>query len=228
MNPMRAVFLTLLLTACGSAGSMQMSDSSTASRASESSGKLVAGDVLLVPLNCYVCNAIESETGTPYSHSVVVANTTEDPAKRLVFEAWGEVKTTPYLEILGRKQKNQKLFHLRAAEFVGASAPGVRKINTVFEKNFRGLSFDDEYLWANTDEQGRDKLYCSEFVIKFMNKLMTKTLNPSPMSFTKNLPFWKKYYEQFGMLPPAGQPGGSPATLYFSDLFVKLGDVEEN
>ncbi|NBW82243.1 hypothetical protein EBR21_10870 [bacterium] len=228
MNPMRSALLALLLTACGSFTSVKTPQSVSTSRATEADKKIVAGDVLLVPLNCYVCNAIESETGTPFSHSVVVANTTDDPTKRLVFEAWGEVKTTPYLEVAGRKQKNQKLFHLRPVEFENQKAPDSRKINSIFEQKFRGLPFDDEYLWNNADELGREKLYCSEFVIKFMNRLMKNQLNPSPMNFSKNLSFWKKYYDQFHILPPTGLPGGSPATLYFSDLFLKLGDVDDN
>lgn len=228
MSALRYALLGLLLTSCGRQKAVESNPTTAAVSSTEVGKTLLAGDVLLVPLNCYVCNAIESEIGLPYSHSVVVANTTTDASKRYVFEAWGTVKKTPYLEILGRKQKNQKLFHLRAAEFAASKRPGQKEISSIFEREFGGLPFDDEYLWTNTDEQGRDKLYCSEFVIKFMNRLSTKKLNPSPMDFSRNLPFWKKYYEQFGMLPPTGQPGGSPASIYFSDLYLRLGEIEEN
>jgi hypothetical protein len=184
-----------------------------------------AGDVLLVPLNCYVCNAIEQETGTPYSHSVVVANNTSNPTERYVYEAWGEVKKTPLTEILKRKQKNQNLYQLRAKEFLALSATRENELRQRFDESFLGLPFDDEYLWNNLDATGHDKLYCSEFVIKFLNSFLRTPVRPQPMSFDQNREFWVTYYQQFGLQVPEGEMGGSPSTLFFSPLFIHLGEI---
>lgn len=216
-----------LLSACGTqSNSGSHANSNTESQSVEMSTKPIAGDILLVPLNCYVCNAIESETGTPYSHAVVVGNTTDNPDERFVYEAWGDIKTTPYREILARRQKNQNLFLLRAKEFQAGSAPSEATLRSVFERKFQGLPFDDEYIWSNKDQLGKDKLYCTEFVIKFINSWLKDKIKPLPMSFNKNQEFWKMYYRQFQMEPPAGKLGASPATLFNSSQMLQLGNLE--
>lgn len=218
--------LVLLLTACGQPPTSRDLENSRLTARFESLPRLQAGDVILVPLNCYVCNAIEAETGTPYSHSVVVANTTSNPEERFVFEAWGEVKKTRYTDIQNRKQKNQPLYLLRAKQFTNNRRPSEKQFNEQFQKNFNGLPFDDEYLWENTTDQGAEKLYCAEFVLKFINMFMAKPVAPSPMSFSKNSEFWNKYYQQFGMKPPSGKIGASPATLFNSPLMLHLGEID--
>jgi hypothetical protein len=223
------VLLSTFTAACGP----QLSDATFAvqshSMTTERLSNLTprAGDILLVPLNCYVCNAIESETGTPYSHAVVVSNTTSDPEKRFVYEAWGELKKTSYREILQRKQKNQALFLMRPSSFRTGQTPSEIQLRQNFEKNFAGLSFDDEYLWNNTDENGKEKIYCTEFVIKYINSFIRRPIKPQPMGFEKNLEFWKKYYQQFGMTPPTGQIGASPATLYENPELLRLGELND-
>ena len=221
------ILLSTVTAACGT----QVSDATFAvhsqGRPTEQLSNLTprAGDILLVPLNCYVCNAIESETGTPYSHAVVVANTTSNPEKRFVYEAWGELKKTPYLEIVQRKQKNQALFLMRPSSFRAGQTPNEMQLRQNFEKNFAGLPFDDEYLWDNRDENGKEKIYCTEFVIKFINSFIRQPIHPQPMSFEKNSEFWKKYYQQFGMTPPTGRTGASPATLFQNSELLRLGEL---
>ncbi|MEY2988071.1 MAG: hypothetical protein RJB13_1592 [Pseudomonadota bacterium] len=186
--------------------------------------QLKAGDVLLVPLNCYVCNAIEKETDVPYSHSVVVATSTNDINETYVYEAWGEVKRTPLTEIFERAQKGQNLFHLRPIEFQ-SHAFSEQEIASVFKSSFEGLPFDDLFLWDNFSDSGKEKLYCSEFVLKFINTFLKSPEPPSPMSFGVLSDFWKKYYDQFNQEIPEGQPGVSPATLFHSTRFEKLGSL---
>ncbi len=183
---------------------------------------LKAGDVLLVPLNCYVCNAIEKETGVPYSHSVVVATTTHNHNDAFVYEAWGEVKRTPLTEIFERAQKGQSLFHLRPVEF-HSDPRSDSELSLIFREKFERLPFDDLFLWNNFDESGNEKLYCSEFVLKFINSFLKDPEPPTPMSFVTLQDFWKKYYLQFERDVPEGEPGVSPATLYQSSRFEKLG-----
>jgi len=189
----------------------------------EAQSVLRPGDILLVPLNCYVCNAIEKETGVPYSHSVVVANEAADQSQIFVYEAWGKTTKTKLSEIQSRAQKKQSLYHLRPREFFEGQSPTERQLAEKFEADFSKTQFDNEFLWNNVDENNYEKLYCAEFVVKFINTFLQNPQPPSPMNFTKLGDFWKKYYQQFGISVPEGEPGASPSTLYSSALFIKLG-----
>lgn len=183
------------------------------------------GDVLLVPLNCYVCNAIEKETGVPYSHSVVVGNSSVSANEIFVYEAWGSAKKTNLTEILARAEKKTRLFLLRPTEFTTDSRPTATDLSTVFANQFNNAEFDDEYLWNNSGKNGAEKLYCSEFVVKFINTFLKNPQPPLPMSFAKLNAFWKKYYAQFDMEIPEGELGASPATLFTSERYVKVGEL---
>ena len=48
---------------------------------------LMVGDVILIPVKCYVCSAIEINTGSIYSHLGIVINN-----KKEVAHALGRVK----------------------------------------------------------------------------------------------------------------------------------------
>jgi hypothetical protein len=187
---------------------------------------LRAGDILLVPLNCYVCNAIEKETGVPYSHSVVVANSSTNLADIEIYEAWGTTRRTPLLEILKRTEKGQSLFHMRPREFTESQSPDEKTLAAVFDSRFAPSVFDDEFLWDNTDERGVEKIYCAEFVVKFINAFLENPQPPEPMQFGRLRDFWEKYYRQFDLEIPEGKPGVSPALIYFSERFVRLGSLE--
>lgn len=197
--------------------------SATAAPIERSSPRLQAGDVILVPLNCYVCNAIEKETGVPYSHSVVVGQTTDNLRDVFVYEAWGTTKKTPLDEIQKRAQKNEPLYLIRPKEFTAGKSPTEAELSHVFANFFADTAFDDEFLWNNFDDKNREKLYCSEFVVKFLNHFLQSPQEPAPMSFTKQLVFWEKYFKQFNISIPENEPGASPATLYFSPRFEHLG-----
>lgn len=214
-----AILFSLLLVSPQTEGSTV--HETTLSRISH----LRPGDVLLVPLNCYVCNAIEKETGVPYSHSVVVGNSSVSVDEIFVYEAWGSAKKTNLTEILARAEKKTRLFLLRPTEFATDSRPTATDLSTVFENQFKDAEFDDEYLWNNSGKNGTEKLYCSEFVVKFVNTFLKNPQPPLPMSFAKLNSFWKKYYAQFDMEIPEGEPGASPATLFASERYVKLGEL---
>jgi hypothetical protein len=194
----------------------------------EAQSVLRPGDILLVPLNCYVCNAIEKETGVPYSHSVVVANEAADQSQIFVYEAWGKTTRTKLSEIQSRAQKKQSLFHLRPREFFEGQSPTEMQLAEKFDSDFSKTQFDNEFLWNNVDENNFEKLYCAEFVVKFINTFLQNPQPPSPMSFGKLGDFWKKYYQQFSMPVPEGEPGASPSTLYSSSRFIKLGLLKPN
>lgn len=197
-----------------------------AARGSESNNvNFQAGDVLLVPLNCYVCNAIENETGVPYSHSVVVATTTNSMQEASVYEAWGSVKRTPLLEILQRAEKNQPLLHMRPREFSPQFTPTEQQFSNTFSQDFEDLPFDNLFLWDNKDENGKELLYCSEFVVKFINRFLADPEPPLPMSFLALSDFWNTYYRQFNETPPEGLPGVSPATIANSPRFRVIGQI---
>src|SRR5690606_9179550 len=68
------------------------------------------GDVLLQPLHCYLCNLIEAQTNSPYSHIGIVIQSEQ---KVYVLEAWQTVRLTPLDEFLAKTQKGQKVKVLR-------------------------------------------------------------------------------------------------------------------
>ena len=169
------------------------------------------GDVILLPLNCYSCRYIESETGAPYSHSGVVLRIA---GELRVAQSLGEVKSFALSDFLAMGRKGTKALHLRS-KFLKSSKGMVKD----YLKNFKGLRFDSKYRWNNFDSDGRELLYCSEFITKFLNRYLSKKLIPSPMDYRSNWDYWFNYFD--GEVPQ-GEPGNSPADFYFSKDFKHL------
>ncbi|MEN9528131.1 MAG: hypothetical protein RI932_4 [Pseudomonadota bacterium] len=218
----RSSALVLVFSMLGSIGLQEQSHAQDLSPTT-TVAQLQAGDILLVPLNCYVCNAIEKETGVPYSHSVVVANASKNLENIDVYEAWGTTRKAPLVEIIKRAEKRQHLFHMRPREFIQEAAPTAKSLAAIFKRQFANTVFDDEFLWDNVDERGIEKIYCAEFVVKFINYFLKDPQQPEPMSFGKLKDFWEKYYQQFNLEIPEGKSGASPALIFLSDRFVKIG-----
>lgn len=76
------------------------------SKSAELTSNLKVGDVILLPLDCgEVCDAISSETGTPYSHAGLIL---KDPKGGIVIaEALSEVQITSLNRFLSRGKKNK-------------------------------------------------------------------------------------------------------------------------
>ena len=173
------------------------------------------GDVLLLPLNCYSCRYIENETGAPYSHSGVLLKINNQWA---VAQSLGKVKTFSVSEFLSMGRKGAKALHLRS-KFLGSS----KKMVSTYLKKYKGLAFDSSYRWDNFDEEGRELLYCSEFISKFLNQFLTKKIKPKAMDYSSNWEYWFNY---FNGDVPQGEPGNSPADFFFSADFTHLRKIQ--
>lgn len=173
------------------------------------------GDVLLLPLNCYSCTVIENETGAPYSHSGILLKI---KGKWRVAQSLGVVKTFSVQDFLAMGRKGKHALQVRPKYLVNSS-----KMSSTYLKDFKGLPFDSSYRWDNFDEEGRELLYCSEFITKLLNRFLTKVIVPSPMDYTSNWNYWLNY---FAGDVPQGQPGNSPADFYFSKDFKHLSKIK--
>lgn len=172
------------------------------------------GDVLLIPLNCYSCRYIESETGAPYSHSGVLLKVA---GVWRVAQSLGEVSTLSVERFLSMGRKGEKALVLRNS-FLNKSASEA-KMARVFEEDFQGLGFDSEYRWNNFAEDGSELLYCSEFITKFLNRFLTKKIKPGIMDYSQNWDYWFQY---FNGAVPQNEAGNSPADFFFSKDFKKI------
>jgi hypothetical protein len=173
-----------------------------------------SGDVLLIPLNCYSCRYIESESGAPYSHSGVLLKI---KGKFQVAQSLGEVSTLSTEEFLSMGRKGEKALHLRSKYL--ASSVKDQKMSQVYKNDFKGLGFDPQYRWNNFAADGSELLYCSEFITKFLNRFLSKQILPGKMDYSYNWDYWFQY---FSGKVPQNEIGNSPADFFFSKDFKKI------
>jgi hypothetical protein len=185
---------------------------------------LQTGDVLLQPLYCRLCELIESEEQSIYSHmGLVIQRETET----FVLESFGSgVKIVTFDEFNKKTQKGQKLRHLRfkdpaQAKYLAETTQTSRLI-LLYKKKYEGLKYDPDFLWDNYDENGKEKLYCSELVVKILNEIMIWNYPIKRMHFSRNVADWDRH---FGGNTPRDQWGNSPADFEKSVEFVHLGDL---
>lgn len=174
---------------------------------------LHTGDVILQPLSCHLCTLIEEEENSPFSHVGIVLKN----EKLFILEAWGSVKKTPLEEFMHRSKKDSALLVLRPQ-----SSLDTVKVENLFTTYFEGLEYDHDFLWDNVSLDGKEKLYCSEFVVKFLKLFLGDFISTRPMHFQKNRDAWIRYFKR---LPPDGLPGISPAHLEQSPALIHLGEI---
>ncbi|MBF0315931.1 MAG: hypothetical protein HQK52_21095 [Oligoflexia bacterium] len=187
-----------------------------------------SGDIILLPVDCKSCTMIEEETGTIYSHSGIVL---KNPSGELfVAESSTHVSTIPLSTFLSFAEKGQKARLMRPKELahLGATAPELfaqfeKNIWQAFVSQFKGLPFDEEYIWGNVNEELVEKLYCSEFITKLLNIFLRDKINPKPMSFSKHYSYWYQYFH--GRIPE-GELGNAPADFFRSPLLIDFGDID--
>lgn len=182
--------------------------------------KLEVGDVILQPLNCYLCNLIEVEERSIFSHvGIVIEKTFEkNGSKVLIAEAYGEkVAKVELSQFLKKTQENQTELVLRPREFGSLKRDSLqkiaKKIQSVFEKSFKGKSYDPEFLLNN------DKYYCSELVMDLLNHVLKNKILTKPMHYLENRTAWEAYFEKIGSQVPDSLPGISPGDLERLGLF---------
>ncbi len=178
-----------------------------------------AGDIILLPIDCYACRAIEKETGSPYAHSGLLV---EENGQLIVLEAWSKVEKTSFDDFMSRAKLGVTPLLIRSKELADKyqTAEDLTKLNSYllssFNKNYNGLKYDDDYVWDNKDENGKELLYCSEMITKLLNEILEHKMPTYTMTYTKARDFWLKYFKG---PPPAGKPGNNPGSFLKSELF---------
>jgi hypothetical protein len=182
------------------------------------------GDVLLISFNCYECRVIESETNSPFSHSGVIIK--NELHALTVGQSLGSVALYPIEQFLKNKTPGSVVAVYRPKEFL--SLPGPEKVAleekmlSLFNSQFAGSLFDRFYLWDNVDSNGRELLYCSEFIAKYLDHFLSTPTIPFPLSYKKNEAYWKTYFK--GLIPE-GELGNSPASFAHDERFVFMGNL---
>lgn len=170
------------------------------------SSQLKVGDVVLISLNCMQCRYIESETGAPYSHSGIVLQTKPEV---LVAQALGSVHVTTLDKFLKPITPKSIVSVMRPLELKKISLSD--KLIKNYYTKFDGLSFDGQYLWDNVDEWGREKIYCSELILKLLNTVLNNSIDPEILIYQKHFDYWDKVFK--GNVPH-NEWGNSPASLF--------------
>lgn len=187
--------------------------------------ELRPGDILLQELDCYSCQRISSETASRFSHSALVIRS-QNTGELVVAEALMKVRTLPLKEFVQRSAPGASVLVMRSYEldelYEKKGKVLERELTQSFFRSFEGLYFDKLYLWDRIDEQGRPMLYCSEFVVKFLNPFLTEDFQPRPLDFTHNWSFWSRYYD--GNVPQ-GVLGNSPGDLEKDPKLYELGEI---
>jgi len=180
--------------------------------------ELQSGDVVIQSFDCMECRLIQDETNSPYVHSGLIVKDKEGVLK--VAEALGPVGLTSVDLFFKRGTLNSVFRSKEIAELAPLAFDKFElKLTTVFFQDFWKLPFDSDFLWDNISEDGKDKVYCAEFVAKLLNVFFNDKIVPVPMSYKKNYELWKKIFR--GKVPE-GLPGLSPAYFSRSEKFIEI------
>lgn len=179
--------------------------------------QLQTGDLILVSLPCAVCALIEAEESSRYSH-IGIAVQQEHEWK--VLESWSTVKATPLEEFLGRRRKGSPIgiFRHRTQAFSND------QLWQVFKARYEGLPYDANFLWNNHDQK-KEKLYCSEFVLKFLKNFNIELPEPKPMHFSYRRDLWERYFRGPA---PEGELGVSPQDFVISSTYLQIDSIPSN
>ncbi len=170
---------------------------------------LKPGDVILIELRCYSCPIIADETESRFSHSGVYLGLVNNQPQ--VAQALGPVHMTSLDSFLSKRVKNSKALVLRPSVEMNTS-----DLVTEFNRHWRGIPFDSNYTWDD------EKLYCSEFVAKFLETFLGAVLPPQPLDFSRNWDFWNRVMNPV----PQGELGNSPGDLERSSQFIHVGEID--
>ena len=180
---------------------------------------LKTGDVLLQSAACALCSKIEAEESSPYSHVGIVLI---EKTQVFVLDSWARVEKLPIRKFLAHRRPGT---HTQVSRLIDGTGKELKldsqKFSTVFDQNFKDLNYDDTFLWDNQDAKG-EKLYCSEFVAKFLNRFIPVPFSPKPMHYTHDRAAWINYFHG---TPPDGKPGISPGDFEKSPLLKAVGDL---
>ncbi len=183
--------------------------------------ELKVGDILLQPRDCWSCSLIEAQEDSIYSHMAMVIEVGETVK---VVDALGTVKISDFAVFDKGTQKDhnisvRRFVNERAVEFIQTNK---EQFVEYYLSNFDGLKYDHDFIWNNFDENGNEKLYCSEMVTKMLSGFLRIELPMKRMKFDINRDQWIKYFQGN---PPDGKWGNAPASFEKSDLFYEVGEL---
>ncbi len=183
-----------------------------------------SGDVLLISFNCYECKVIESETNSFFSHSGIVIR--DEKNRLMIGQSLGSVALYSLEEFTKNKTPGTNISVYRPKDFIAMTDLDFQNLEKnmleIFNLRFKGLLFDSKYIWNNVDDKGRELLYCSEFIAKFLDHFLKSPTIPYPLTYTKNYDYWFKYFN--GDIPE-GELGNSPASFSRDDRFILIGTI---
>ena len=185
---------------------------------------LQAGDVLLISFNCYECRVIESETNSNFSHSGVIFK--DENHNIRVGQSLGLVALYPIDQFLKNKTPGTLVSVYRPRIFQTLNDQDrvslEERMLIIFNTQYKGAPFDSKYLWNNFDSQGRELLYCSEFIAKFLDHFLASPTIPYPLTYKKNEQYWFQYFH--GVIPE-GELGNSPVSFSTDPRFIFVGTM---
>ena len=167
------------------------------------------GDVILISMDCTLCRMIEQEDGGKYSHAGVIV---EEKGEIYVLQSLSRVEKLSLGEFLRLARKGSEVRLMRPIEFEKHS-PSSQEFLILFKSLFEHLSYDRDFNW------GDEKLYCSEFIVKFLNYFLEIKIKPNSMTFHYNLDLWNRYFK--GEVPH-GKPGFSPNDFLYQNEFTSV------
>lgn len=187
-----------------------------------SATELKVGDVILISFNCFECKMIESETNSNFSHSGVVIR--DENGNLKIAQSLGVVALYNLNDFLKNKTPNTKAFVYRSYEIESQiNSKFEADMKRLFDLDFKGALFDVEYKWNNFDKSGRELLYCSEFIAKFLDHFQKKQTIPFVLTYNKNYKYWNEYFH--GKVPE-GELGNSPASFSRDNRFYFVGNLD--
>ena len=173
--------------------------------------ELKSGDIILQPLNCWTCYLIEAQENSEYSHMGLYLKIDN---RDYVLEAFGKVRLVSLEKFLEKTEKNTKLLVRR---FKNKNFIESELINRSL--SFLEHEYDKDFIWDNFDDEGKEKLYCSELVYKVFEPFYSG-LPIKRMRYNIYREHWIRY---FNGLPPDGKWGNAPADFEKSDLLIDIG-----
>jgi hypothetical protein len=183
--------------------------------------ELKVGDIILQPLGCWSCRLIEEQEKSIYSHMGLVVAVRPEVK---IAEALGSVHTISLKEFSARTEAGQKLSvrRFRKKDVLYYLQDNKISLQRMFKEEFEGLKYDQEFLWDNVDERGKEKLYCSEMIAKLLTKFTNVEMPAKRMRYDKNRELWRQYFRG---TPPDGKWGNAPADFEKSPLFYEVGKL---
>lgn len=142
----------------------------------------------------------------------------------IIAESLGSVRKVDFKEFNKKTEAGQRIMVLRfrnekISEHIEANQSAFMKM---FVDEFEGLEYDSEFLWTNFDQHGREKMYCSEMVSKFLKYFVGIETPIKRMKYDKYREHWITYFRGN---PPDGKWGNAPSDFDRSELFYRLGEL---